>query len=263
MPELNGRQATVADLQSLALVNYGHYTSMRAEGQHVRGLTHHLDRLARDCHLVFDSDLDRGSVREHICHAVRGMGGSYSIRVTVFDPGLEMGKLGGSPKPHVLVTTRPVTALPAPPLRVKTVRYSRDIPAVKHIGLFGAFFHRRTTQLSGFDDVLFTTDDFLVSEGATWNVGFFDGENVIWPDADVLPGITMTLLQQVHDQTITRPVSVTELSSMQAAFATNTTVGVRPISLIDDVPLSQNHPIIKVLRNEYLEIPPAPLTDNY
>ena len=120
-------------------------------------------------------------------------------------------------------------------------------------------WHRRSAQLNGFDDALFVDDGSFVSEGATWNIGFFDGTQIIWPDAEVLPGVTMRLLQQVHDQTVTAPVSLAEIPDMQTAFATNTTVGVRPISSIDDLSLPEDHPIFETLRNEYLEIPAEPL----
>ena len=49
MAELNGAPITPEELQTLALINYGHFTSMRIEGGRVRGLSHHLERLARDC----------------------------------------------------------------------------------------------------------------------------------------------------------------------------------------------------------------------
>ncbi len=259
MPELNGAPPTAEDLKLLALTNYGHYTSMRADDQHVRGFSQHLDRLVRDCRLVFDTDLDREKVRGFIQHAMRGKAGSFSIRVTIFDPTLEMGRPSINAQPHVLVTTRSATPLPAPPLRVQSVKYRRDLPPVKHIGLFGAMWHRRSAQLNGFDDVLFVDDGSFVSEGATWNIGFFDGNRIIWPDAEVLPGITMRLLQQVHDQTVTAPVCLAEIPDMQTAFATNTTVGVRPITFIDDLSLPGDHPIFETLRREYLEIPAEPL----
>jgi branched-subunit amino acid aminotransferase/4-amino-4-deoxychorismate lyase len=260
-PLLDGTIPSLDDLTALGLANFGHYTSMRTEGQTVRGLIHHLDRITRDCQTVFDFALDRDLVRQCITQAAVGMSGAYSIRVTVFDPDLEMGQIGGSAKPRVLVTTRPAGALPAPPLSVRTVDYVRDLPYVKNIGLFGAMHHRRVVQQAGFDDVLFTAGpDQLVTEGATWNVGFYDGENVIWPDAEVLPGVTMSLLRQVHDKTIVRPVKVSEIPDMQAAFATNTTVGVRPIRAINGIPLPVDDPIFDILSSEYLEIPAIPLS---
>lgn len=255
MPELNGTAATPDDLRSLALTNYGHYTSMRADDQHVRGLSLHLDRLVRDCRLVFDADLDRERVREFIRHSAGEKRGSFVIRVTVFDPALDLGKPSAVAHPHILVTTRPAAALPAAPLNVRTVTYQRDLPLVKHIGLFGALWHRRAAQLDGFDDALFADGESFVSEGATWNVGFFDGDRVIWPDAEALPGVTMRLLQQAHDNTVTAPVNMATIDSLQAAFATNTTVGVRAIRAINDLPLPEDHPIFENLRKEYMGIP--------
>jgi branched-subunit amino acid aminotransferase/4-amino-4-deoxychorismate lyase len=255
MPELNGTPVTPDDLRSLALTNYGHYTSMRADDQHIRGLSLHLDRLVRDCRLVFNADLDREKVRELIRRTTRDRRGSFVIRVTVFDPELEIGAPSAATHPHILVTTRPAVALPAVPIRVQTVTYRRDLPLIKHIGLFGALWHRRAAQLNGFDDALFTDEKSLVSEGATWNIGFFDGDQVVWPDAEALPGVTMRLLQQVHEQTITASINVAEIADLQAAFATNTTVSVRPIGAINDMTLPEGHPIFETLRKEYMEIP--------
>ncbi|MFI5677035.1 aminotransferase class IV [Streptomyces cellulosae] len=58
MAELNRKPTTLDDLQSLALMNYGHFTSMRLGDGTVRGLSLHLDRLVRDCRIVFGVELD-------------------------------------------------------------------------------------------------------------------------------------------------------------------------------------------------------------
>jgi branched-subunit amino acid aminotransferase/4-amino-4-deoxychorismate lyase len=255
MAELDGSPVSPEALQSLGLINYGHYTSMRVDDQHVRGLSQHLDRLVRDCRKLFDAELDREQVREFVRHAIGGKPGVFVVRVTVFDPALELGRPGAPAEPKILVTTRPAGAWPPPPMRVQTAAYRRDLPAVKHVGLFGALWHRRNAQLSGFDDALFLDSASCVSEGATWNIGFFDGQQVVWPDADVLPGVTMRLLKQAHEQTVTAPVGLRDLPGMRAAFATNTTVGVRPISAVDDIRPPVDHPIFDDLRKEYEEIP--------
>ncbi|MBB5998620.1 aminotransferase class IV family protein [Streptomonospora salina] len=259
MAQLNGAPATLSELQTLALVNYGHFTSMRVDDQHVRGLSHHLDRLVKDCRKVFGAELDRERVQRFVREAVADEGGPFVVRVTIFDPALEMGHPGSDAEPHVLVTTRPAAALPPSPMRAQSAVYTRDMPLVKHIGLFGQLRHRRTAQRSGFDDAVFTDSSGFVSEGATWNIAFFDGENVVWPDAEVLPGVTMRLLQQVHEQTITAPVNLTNLDGIQAAFATNTSVGVRPVTAIDGTEFPSDHPVFTELRKEYEEIPPERL----
>lgn len=258
MAELNGVPATGEALQALALTNYGHFTSMRVEDQHIRGYSQHLERLVGDSRRLFGVELDRAEIREYVRHALAGKSGSLVVRVTVFDPGLDLGRPGSPAEPKILVTVRSVAAWPTAPLRVKTVGYRRDLPSVKHIGLFGALWHRRAAQLAGFDDGLFTEAGF-VSEGVTWNVGFFDGSTVIWPNAEVLPGVTMRLLKQVHEETATAPVHLRDLPGMRAAFATSTTVGVRPITAIDGIELPSDHGIFDTLRKEYAEIPPESL----
>jgi branched-subunit amino acid aminotransferase/4-amino-4-deoxychorismate lyase len=257
--ELNGRPVAPSELQSLALTNYGHFTSMRVDDQRVRGLARHLGRLVQDCRALFDTDLSRDDLQRFIRHAVGDRQGSFVVRVTVFDPALDLGRPSATASPHVLLTTRPAATRPLPALRVKSVCYQRDLPRVKHTGLFGSLWHRRNAQLAGFDDALFTDAYSVISEGATWNIAFFDGERVIWPDAEVLPGVTMALLQEMHDETAVAPLSLGSIGSMQAAFATNAAIGVRPIDAIDDVTFPEGEPILELLRKQYLEIPSEPL----
>lgn len=255
MAQLNGAPVTPEELKALALVNYGHFTSMRVDEQHIRGLSHHLTRLARDCRTLFAAELDREQVRDYIRQAIAGQAGSFVTRVTVFDPSLDLGRPGAAAEPSVLVTTRPAGSLPASPMRVQSAVYVRDLPEVKHVGLFGSLWQRRNAQLDGFDDSVFTDHESYVSEGATWNIGFFDGDQVIWPNAEVLPGVTMRLLQQVHDRTSLGPVNLRDLPRMEAAFATNTAIGVRAITAINDIEFPGDHPIFETLRKEYEEIP--------
>ncbi|MEW2353141.1 aminotransferase class IV [Spirillospora sp. NPDC029432] len=141
------------------------------------------------------------------------------------------------------------------PLRVQAAHYVRDLPEVKHVGLFGALWHRRNAQLEGFDDCVFVDAEAYLSEGATWNIGFYDGQQVIWPNAEVLPGVTMRLLQQVHDASALGPVNIADLPRMEAAFATNTAIGVRAITAINEVEFPGEHPVLRTLRKEYEEIP--------
>ena len=256
MAQLNGVPATPDELQALALTGYGHFTSMRVDQGAIRGLSQHLERLVRDCRMVFDADLDREQVRQYVRDAVAGRkDGSFVLRVTVFDPELDLGHLHPA-EPGILVATRPVGAMPAEPIRVRAATYVRDEPLIKHVGLFGQLRHRRAAQLAGWDDAVFVDDARFISEGVTWNIGFFDGERVIWPDAEVLPGITMQLLKQVHSRTISAPVNLSDLSGIEAVFATNTSIGVRAISAIDDRLFPTEHHIFATLRKEYEEIPP-------
>lgn len=247
------------DLLPLALTNFAHFTSMRVgSDQSIRGLTLHLERLVRDCKIVYGADLDIGRVRRQIRAALVGRPGPCVVRVTIYDPAIDMGRPVDAGDPKALITVRAAGHLPPPPLRVQSVRYERDLPQVKHCGLFGTLHARREAQLAGADDALFIGPDDLVSEGGTWNVGFIDGNGtVVWPDAPVLPGVTMALLQQHAGDVRHRTTAVTldQAKSMAAAFATNTSIGVRALSAIDDAILPSEHPVLAALRDTYLSIP--------
>ncbi|WP_433860315.1 aminotransferase class IV family protein [Streptomyces kronopolitis] len=257
MAEINGVAVTPSDLQTLALVNYGHFTSMRMdENQRVRGLSLHLERLRRDCRALFDTELDPERTIEYVRHAVGATAGPAVIRITCFDPHLEMGHPGSDANPQLLVTMRPAGAMPPPPLRsVRSFEFSRDTPEVKHIGLFSQLRLRRIAQRSGADDALFVERDGRISEGGTWNIGFVRADGtVVWPEAPVLPGVTMRLLQEAHPRTDTAPVTRADLPQMRAAFATNTSIGVRPIETIDDHTFDTDDAVLTELHERYVAI---------
>ncbi|WP_326807098.1 MULTISPECIES: aminotransferase class IV family protein [unclassified Streptomyces] len=251
MNQLNGRAVDMETLRKLALVGYGHFTSVRVDNQLARGIELHLERLVRDCRTVFDAELDPGEVRGHLRQAVAGTTGALVARVTVFDPELEVGRPADSGCPSVLVTTREAGPLSPPPLRVRPVEYARDLPHVKHLGLFGALYARRTAQRAGFDDALFHGPDGTVSEGGTWNVGLIRAGRIVWPQADVLPGVTMALVRRSAHQHVTAPVTLQDAQEAEAAFATNTTVGVRPLSAIGATEMAVDHPLLREIQHAY------------
>ncbi|MCZ4098956.1 MULTISPECIES: aminotransferase class IV family protein [unclassified Streptomyces] len=258
MATLDEKLATADDLLPLALTNFAHFTSMRVDADHsIRGLALHMERLERDCKIVYGADLDTGRVRDHVRAALDGQAGPCVVRVTIYDPAVDMGHPSAADNPSVLVTVRPAGPLPPAPLRALSVPYERDLPQVKHCGLFGALHARSAAQLAGADDALFVGRDGYISEGGTWNVAFIDGNGtVVWPQAPVLPGVTMALLQQnsIGVEHRTAPVTLDQAKGMAAGFATNTSIGVRALACIDDKELATEHPVLDTLRDTYLSI---------
>jgi branched-subunit amino acid aminotransferase/4-amino-4-deoxychorismate lyase len=235
----------------------------RSEGSRGQPAEPHRDGLdligPADVH-VFDADLDPEHVRHLVRRALIDVPMPVIARVTAFDPSLELGHPGADAHPSVLVTTRRAVDVPQPAIRLRSVRYDRDMPEVKHVGLFGALRCRRVAQRDGFDDAVFTDAASNITEVATSNVGFFDGDRVIWPDAAVLPGVTMALLNNAHDGPLTTAsVNLVDLDGMQAAFATNSAVGVRPIASIDHTVWTHENAMLGILRKEYLDNPPEPI----
>lgn len=263
MMELDGRPASAEDLRSLALCNYGHFTSMRVEEMRVRGLALHLDRLVNDCQAMFGVPLDPDRVRHLARRAAESAERAVIVRVTVFDPELDLGRPAAVDEPHILVTTRTAASGDPPPLRLATTRYDRDLPGVKHVGLLATLYHRRQSQLDGYDDVLFVNSASRVSEGATWNIAFVDSGRVLWPDADCLPGVTMQLVKDLLHQagipSDTTPIEPVDLPRFRSAFITNAAVGLRSISAINEQPFVEDPSLMSLLRKEYAAIPGDPL----
>ncbi len=254
--ELDGRPVTVAELQTLAMTGYGHFTTFRVEAGRVRGLSLHLERLLRDCRATFGVPLDPDRVRELLRRPVPPRG-VHTIRVTVFDPHTDLGRPVDAESPQVLITRRSASGVPLTPMTVRSAVHLRDSPEIKSTGLFGVLRQRRSAQLQGYDDALFTDHAGHVSEGSTWNIGFFDGDHVIWPDAPCLPGVTMRLLRQRPHRVV--PVSLADVGRMRAAFATNAAIGIRPIAGIDGTGFGERCPELDELRTAYLDIEPEVL----
>jgi branched-subunit amino acid aminotransferase/4-amino-4-deoxychorismate lyase len=261
---LDGDVVDARRLSTLATVNYGHFTSMRVEHGGVRGLGLHFERLARDCRRVFDTELDLDRVRHYAGDAVAGATRPVVVRVTVFDPALDVGDAGRDAVPSVLVTLRPAPPERQPPLRLTTAVYQRELPEVKHVGLFGPVRLRRAARRGGADDVLFTDAVGTVCETSIANVGFIEGDRVVWPRADCLHGVTMRLITDITEitdmvDTATESVTVDRLGSLDAAFVTNAAVGVRPVGAIDDTRWAGEPSALRRIRERYADIRPEPL----
>ncbi|GGL42311.1 aminotransferase class IV family protein [Planomonospora parontospora] len=258
--ELNGRPVTPDELSALGLYNYGHFTSMRVEeGGRVRGLSLHLDRLHRDCRILHSIDLDLELVRRLARRAATAVALPRIVRVTVFDPALDLAHPGTDTHPSILISTRPASTEVLPPLKLRSVHYERELPEVKHVGLFGTMHHRRAAQRDGYDDVLFVDGKSRISEGATWNVALLRDGKVLWPRSDWLPGVTMRLVTEVMErggiEFETVEVALQEIGAMEAAFVTNAAIGIRAIRSIDGTRFATGLPAVDRLQDEYMAIP--------
>ncbi|GGL03725.1 aminotransferase class IV [Mangrovihabitans endophyticus] len=231
--ELNGRAPQPAELLR---AGYGHFTVMQVRDARVRGFAQHLARLDDGNEAFFGARSDFAGetrLRELIRHALRGTGDA-TVRVSML-PGPD-----GFAHPDVLVVVDdPVPDTPAPPLRVRLDPYERDWPEHKHAATMGLRYARWRAERAGFDDALFVSRDGRISEGSTWNVAFWDGDQVLWPRAPALKGVTMVLLQIALTMTGTpwsiREIGAGDLPDLLAAAAVNSSCPAQPIGVIDDV----------------------------
>ncbi|MEU5688744.1 class IV aminotransferase [Streptomyces venezuelae] len=247
------RAARAESLLWPALVQTGHFTAMQVRGGKVRGLGLHLARLDAATRELFGHGIDGEHVRGLVRHILRDDIADASVRVYVHAPDGE---------PSHMVTVRPPTELPATmeerAQSLRSVAYQRPFAHIKHLGGFGQARHAELARGDGFDEVLLTGPGGEVSEGAVTNVAFFDGTDVVWPDAPHLAGITMQLVRSrlpaAGLATRHAPVTLADLPSYRAAFVTNAW-GVRPVRRIDDVAYGVDERLMARVAGAYEDVP--------
>jgi branched-subunit amino acid aminotransferase/4-amino-4-deoxychorismate lyase len=145
------------------------------------------------------------------------------------------------------------------PLRVRTDRFERDWPEQKHAATMGQHFAVRRARWAGYDDALLVGPTGEVREGSAWNIAFWDGEKVIWPQAAVLKGVTMVLLQVAMTMTGTpwalRPVTTGEIPDLLAAMAIGSRRITQPIASIDDVKFDEDTRLAEALTGAWATVP--------
>ncbi|GAB3157543.1 aminotransferase class IV family protein [Amycolatopsis stemonae] len=250
--ELNGEPLDPGAFVA-GMTSYGHFTAMQVRDGRVRGLAHHLERLTVSTRLLFGADLDVDRVLAHVRQAVAGEP-ALSVRVVVLTRSFDEPMT-----PEILVRTHPPQEPDPAPLRLKTVPYQRDLPQVKHLGTFGLIHHSRQAQLAGFDDALFVDPAGRISEASIWNAGFLAGDTVVWPEAAVLPGITMLVQQEALRRRgvpqETREVRPADLPGFDAMFLTNSETPGRAVAAVDDLVLPPADRAVELLAGAYETVP--------
>ncbi|WP_428150014.1 aminotransferase class IV [Brevundimonas sp.] len=234
---IDGLPPTDDDLRYQALVNYGAYTSFRLEGGGVRGLDLHLARLDASAIELFGEPVGEDRLRDLIRTAVADRGDAW-LRVSLFSPDILPRSPSADVPPRVMTSVSPSPSPLATSVRAQIRTCVRTDAHIKHTAIFPLIRARRLARQAGFDDALFADPDGLVSEGATWNIGFLSGDTVVWPRAPMLDGVAQTLikakLQTVGLSSGSRPVFVRDLPAFDGAFLCNSATPACPITAIGD-----------------------------
>ncbi len=244
---LDGHPATADDLRALALSNYGHFTAMQVRNRAVQGLALHVARLQAGTQELFDIDLPRERIVAALAEAIAQGPADASLRLTVFARAFDYRAPLRSVQPDLLVTSGPPTSSEKPAIRVRSFEFVRPLPHIKHVGTFPLFHLRRQAQRDGFDDALFVTGEGRMVEGSIWNIGFWDGESVIWPTGPALRGTSEQLLQQglaacgVAQRR--EPVGMADIAGFRSAFATNAS-GFQSVVAIDHCALETDQRLL-------------------
>lgn len=198
--QLDGRPASAADLTPLAFAGFAHFTAMQVRNGRVRGLDLHLARLRSASVEFFDRALPDERVRSYLRTAIESGPGNLSLTATMFSRSGEFTTDGLGEEPAVLVRTGPPSNGPSGPLRLAAVEHERPLAPIKHVGEATKTYYFHQAARQGFDDAAFVDTRGRLSEATIWNLVFWDGEAVVWPEAAMLTGTTMSIVQRQLDQ---------------------------------------------------------------
>ena len=227
--EIDGSPVSPAEGWDPAALEAGHFTAMQVRNRRVRGLDLHCRRLDEATRELYGVGIDGGRIRDRIRHALADDIVDASVRVYV---------VPSDRQPRIIVTVKPPGGVAPDPQRLQSVAYQRPLAHLKQLGHLG---QRRAQQLArdnGFDDALLVGGDGRMAETASANIGFLAGSTIVWPDAPLLRGITMQLLERAlaeRDRPTRRaPLRVVDAASADGVILSSAR-GIAVVGQIDDV----------------------------
>lgn len=259
---VDGMPAKPEDLTHVALVNYGAYTSFRVEQGGVRGLDLHLARLEAEAVELFGDPVGEDRLRDLMHQAVAGREACW-LRVSLFSPEVSprTPDWRGVPRVMIALSPPPLPLADGPRLQLQT--YAREAAHLKHVATFGLIRARRAARAAGFDDALFVDGEGRVSEGSLWNIGFVSGDEVFWPQAQMLAGVAQALVQRELAGAgltgRTGPLRVEDIGRFDAAFLCNSATPACAIAAIDDRAFATPPGLMDRLQSAWTSNPVQPI----
>jgi branched-subunit amino acid aminotransferase/4-amino-4-deoxychorismate lyase len=258
---IDGAPADPGMLPGVAFAGFAHFTAMQVRDGGVRGLDLHLERLHSASQQLFDTPLPVEQIRDHLREALASSPSDLSLTVTVFDSNGEFTNDGRPPSLHTLIRTGPAADGPTGPLALAIFAHERFMPDIKHVGEPAKTYFMRRARAAGFDDAAFTDRHGMLSEASIWNLAFFDGDTVVWPDSDILTGTMMGIVQrQLTAMGVpqkTRPLSPFAAQELDAAVVMNSWTPGIEIRRMADKPLPARPDLVGVLHDAYAAEPPT------
>ncbi|MFI6598694.1 aminotransferase class IV family protein [Nonomuraea sp. NPDC050536] len=249
----DGRVAEAEDLAPLAFAGYAHFTAMQVRGGRIRGLDLHLERLRGASLTLFGRAMPDDRVRDLLRAAIQAGPADLSLTATVYTPAGEFTPADA--EPEVLVRTGPPASGPEGPLALAVVEHERVLAAVKHVGEVAKTYYLRQAVADGFDDAAFIDRQGRLSEASIWNLAFWDGSAVVWPQAEMLTGTTMGIVRRQLGRLgvpqRVQPIRPADLPGLAGAAVMNSWTPAVPVRRIGSVPLPEAPAFEATLRQAF------------
>ncbi len=245
------------------------FETMRAEGQRIRHLASHLDRLQQSARLI-DFPFDRPAAEGALARVCEKLDTPCSrVRLTLCR-GPYTGLQPTADRSRVIVTAAPYTpptvaescagavCVTAPNRRVNPLSHLPQMKRGSYADCLYAAAHARSL---GAREALFVTEDGHLLEGSTTNVFLLKRSTLITPPAGevVLPGIMRAAVIRAASEmglaVEERPVPVEEIFEAQEAFLTNALIETLAVASLDGRPVRRGN-LERKLRNRMAPSPP-------
>ncbi|MFE6775947.1 aminotransferase class IV family protein [Streptomyces sp. NPDC057702] len=251
----DGQAATAEELTPLAFAGYAHFTAAQVRDGRLRGLDLHLERLRVASDELFGRAVPEERVREYLRAALAAGPADVSLLATVYSRAGEFAAPRADVEPTVLVRTGPPSSGPAGPLSLTTVTHERDLPGIKHVGEVAKTYLLKQAVAQGFDDAAFLDRRGRISEATIWNLAFWDGDAVVWPDAAMLRGIMMGVvsrqLERLEVPQRVREVTPADLPSLAGAVVMNSWTPGVPVRRLGSVELPEAPAFVELLHRAH------------
>lgn len=260
---INGQPATLSDLVPLAFAGFAHFTAMQVRNRKIKGADLHLLRLRKASVDFFGRALSDEQLKSYIRTAIDEGPEDQSLTVTVFSRNGEFTAESMDTEPAVLIRAGAPSDGPKGPLKLSAVDHERSLAAIKHVGEAGKTYYLHQAIRQGFDDAAFVDSHGRLSEATIWNLVFWDGKTVIWPDAAMLQGTMMSIVQRQLEQLGVpqryEAITLESLGELSGAAVMNSWTPGIPVTAIGENAIEKAKPFMSLLYEAYYAEPASSL----
>ncbi|WP_404389393.1 aminotransferase class IV family protein [Pseudoalteromonas phenolica] len=256
---LNGQVIPSSEITNLAFSGFAHFTALQVRNRMVKGLDLHLDRLRMASIKLYGRALPDFLIRSYICSAIENGPVDQSLTITIYSPKGEFNADSMNIEPKVLIRTSSPAHGPKGPLRLAAINHERPLAEIKHVGEIGKTYYLHQAVQQGFDDAVFIDQNGHLTEGTIWNLAFWDGESVVWPEARMLKGTMMAAVErqltQLNIPQRSEPITLDRLLDLKGAAVMNSWTPGIGVTEISSQSFKDSNKLIALLHEAY-EIEP-------
>lgn len=234
----------VLPVQDLAILRgYGVFDFLRTYHKKPFRLTEHLRRLTTSAQLIgLDLPHPLETIEAIVTETLnRNALAEANIRIIV-SGGVTADGITPLAGPSLLVLVTPVRQYPLEyyerGVKVITVELDRYLPQAKTINYIPAIMALQQAQAGGAVEALYTNPQGHILEGTTTNFFIFQGQQLITPGENILPGVTrdvvLALAHQSDFAVVERPITFADIANADEAFITASNKEIMPVSQVNE-----------------------------